>query len=222
MFQRPAFAAPPHLICLALTATFGMACSGDDNEKSAQERCEDADYCEFDEAENKARCEPGFTWEDPDDSDNFNCVEMRTNRPSSGEPSGPHRRARRFDAALVGRTRAQPSPPPEPEPGPQCDPGWELCGDACVDVQNDTEHCGGCSPCADGQVCDGGSCVNPPECRDVPCVGLSYCDLATGASLPGSTSTDQCGTNETCNLSTRLRMRHRVLVLQRSLQCRRR
>ena len=43
-----------------------------------------------------------------------------------------------------------------------CEPcqGATLCGEVCVDVQNDTANCGACgTSCADGQICSEGACV---------------------------------------------------------------
>jgi hypothetical protein len=51
----------------------------------------------------------------------------------------------------------------QPEGEGTCEPGWELCGDKCVDTQTDPEHCGGCDlPCTApehaGPICLGGEC----------------------------------------------------------------
>src|SRR5690606_35382353 len=39
----------------------------------------------------------------------------------------------------------------------------ETCGSIlCVDFDRDPDHCGGCdSPCGEGQICGGGTCINP-------------------------------------------------------------
>ncbi|MFW5966198.1 MAG: MXAN_6577-like cysteine-rich protein [Persicimonas sp.] len=66
-------------------------------------------------------------------------------------------------------------------PGEDADAGWDVgstcesdedvCDDACVDLQEDLQHCGECgNECADGEVCDQGSC-------QVYCGGeLTECD----------------------------------------------
>lgn len=83
-----------------------------------------------------------------------------------------------------------------------CEAGRTLCDGTCVDTSSDPAHCGGCSACPTGNLCENGSCVQPPEdCRQEPCSGFSYCDLGTGQCLPGCASTEQCGANEVCDLA---------------------
>ena len=83
-----------------------------------------------------------------------------------------------------------------------CEAGRTLCNGTCVDTSSDPNHCGGCDACPAGNLCENGSCTQPPEdCRQEPCSGLTYCDLATGQCLPGCSSTEQCGANEVCDLS---------------------
>lgn len=44
----------------------------------------------------------------------------------------------------------------------QCPEGQMMCGGACVDVQTDPTHCGGCATaCWLGQSCEAGRCVTP-------------------------------------------------------------
>jgi hypothetical protein len=38
---------------------------------------------------------------------------------------------------------------------------YTCCGDQCVDIQNDKQHCGDCRPCRSGQICRGGTCQCP-------------------------------------------------------------
>lgn len=46
------------------------------------------------------------------------------------------------------------------DPPVECDAPRQACGDACVLVDNDEAHCGGCGlPCAPDQPCVDGSCV---------------------------------------------------------------
>jgi hypothetical protein len=40
----------------------------------------------------------------------------------------------------------------------------------------------------------------PWDCREAPCPGLAFCDLATGTCLPGCAFDEQCGPNEACQL----------------------
>ena len=87
--------------------------------------------------------------------------------------------------------------------GPSCPTGRTLCGTDCVDTTSNPLHCGGCGrPCGANQVCSGSACQTPPDCRSVACVGLSYCDLATGLCNPGCALDTQCGANETCDITT--------------------
>ena len=62
------------------------------------------------------------------------------------------------------------------------DPATTRCGAACVDLQEDPEHCGAC-----GQSCgDGFACVDA-ECLDISIVlhGGGGCALGAGATAPG-------------------------------------
>jgi hypothetical protein len=86
---------------------------------------------------------------------------------------------------------------------PGCPPGRVLCGDTCVDTQADPLHCASCTnQCATGDVCANGTCQTIADCSVTPCVGLTYCQLATKKCLPGCISPDQCPTGEVCNIAT--------------------
>ena len=56
-----------------------------------------------------------------------------------------------------------------------CAPQFTPCGDACVHTGSDPEHCGGCEPCADGDVCLGGTCTE--LCSDAMVCGDQCVDL---------------------------------------------
>lgn len=86
-----------------------------------------------------------------------------------------------------------------------CAEGLTLCGGACVDVDSDPQHCGGCSKaCPTGQVCDQAACASgcsggKTDCSGA-CVDLQsdpwHCgDCATSCN-PGSV----CASGS-CNLS---------------------
>lgn len=46
-----------------------------------------------------------------------------------------------------------------------CGQGTQLCGQACVNLQTDLDHCGGCGQaCATDDVCDAGTCAS--ECSE--------------------------------------------------------
>lgn len=80
-----------------------------------------------------------------------------------------------------------------------CPPGKEMCGHRCVDVQNDSENCGGChqrcvtGACHDGQCCFaqghacsadyqccGGACTNGQCCKDTSASCSANSDCCSG------------------------------------------
>jgi hypothetical protein len=62
-----------------------------------------------------------------------------------------------------------PPPPPPPEiidsgvaPGTDAGEGKTYCGEKCVDLQTDSNHCGSCNTnCSGSELCVEGTCVNP-------------------------------------------------------------
>lgn len=67
----------------------------------------------------------------------------------------------------------------------ECVPGTEECGDDCVDIMEDPEHCGACNnPCDQGQVCNAGECVS--SCDE----GLTDCG---GACINTDDDPEHCG-----------------------------
>lgn len=81
-----------------------------------------------------------------------------------------------------------------------CDGGQAYCGGKCIDTQTNTLHCGGCNmPCADGDGCFAGECVQ--SCANASCEGFSYCDPDSQLCLPGCDYDDQCDFTEQCDLS---------------------
>jgi hypothetical protein len=81
--------------------------------------------------------------------------------------------------------------------------GRTLCGGECVDTASDPRHCGGCGiACSPGDVCQSSSCRPGGDCRETPCTGFTYCNLADGACMPGCASSGQCGSNESCDVAT--------------------
>ncbi len=87
---------------------------------------------------------------------------------------------------------------------PGCPTGYSLCGSACVNTSQDTAHCGTCDKaCTPGDVCDAGQCTTIEDCTVKPCVGLTYCDLATKKCKAGCVNESQCGNSETCEPTTR-------------------
>ncbi len=77
------------------------------------------------------------------------------------------------------------TPPIDSSGGPVCDPPQTLCGDACVDTDDDDAHCGGCDqPCDAGQMCSAGQCMAPCD------AGLEMCG---GACVDTDADPDHCG-----------------------------
>lgn len=62
----------------------------------------------------------------------------------------------------------------------ECDPGYDLCGAECVDLEHDRNHCGSCArACGAGQICQGGGCLsNPCPSGQHPCGGTCVSDLS--------------------------------------------
>jgi hypothetical protein len=87
--------------------------------------------------------------------------------------------------------------------GVNCEPPLRICGSDCVNTDADPRYCGDCeTACAAGDVCEGGRCIDPGDCRtnEVGCSGFSYCDEETGECLPGCATSAQCiGDNEVCD-----------------------
>ncbi len=90
------------------------------------------------------------------------------------------------DSATTGTTIDDPLTITEPSTTDEgCVPGTEMCGEDCVDIMEDPEHCGACdSPCDDGQACDAGECVSP--CDE----GLTDCG---GACINTDDDPEHCG-----------------------------
>ena len=63
----------------------------------------------------------------------------------------------------------------------ECPKPKVLCGGSCVDVADDTLHCGRCGHrCAHGQLCKSGKCVTPPQCKTASdCPAPAACHTAT-------------------------------------------
>lgn len=75
------------------------------------------------------------------------------------------------DGSSAGASGTGEMPPLPPDPPDQCPGVPEPCGDQCVDLQSDVEHCGACdSACASNESCSGGSCVCSGEL--FPCVSF--------------------------------------------------
>lgn len=90
-----------------------------------------------------------------------------------------------------------------PDGGTGCTDGEVRCGESCVGTDADPMHCGACdAACGQGEVCVSGACQMAPDCRNTPCVGLSYCDMTNGMCIPGCSEDAQCGENERCDLTT--------------------
>ncbi len=106
-----------------------------------------------------------------------------------------------------------------PQEGGPCEPvgvicpnGTTLCGEICVDTLTNRQHCGDCDlPCASGETCVDGACVQEPRCGDgVVQVELGEeCDDGVnsgldGGCLPGCVLGSICGDGvlggvETCD-----------------------
>jgi hypothetical protein len=65
-----------------------------------------------------------------------------------------------------------------------CDPGLAQCGNSCVDLSSNKQHCGLCaSSCGGNLVCVSGACACPPGFTDCAgsCVDLQVDDGNCGA-----------------------------------------
>ena len=95
---------------------------------------------------------------------------------------------------------------------PQCEPGFDLCGDECVDLGGNRLHCGECfDACLEGSECDEGFCqrfcevgceelVEECDLDDEVCKcrpGLTRC---FGVCVDPRNDPDHCGEcGDTCN-----------------------
>jgi hypothetical protein len=80
---------------------------------------------------------------------------------------------------------------------------WNACDDpdACRDGDLVERVCEGNGRST--RTCDRGQwgvCV-PPDCRQVPCAGLNYCDRGTGLCHPGCENSAQCGPGQVCEVA---------------------
>ena len=87
-----------------------------------------------------------------------------------------------------------------------CPSGWQFCNGTCADVTSDVANCGACGqPCANGQVCDAGTCraADSNTCTDA-CGGGRTCQAGTcvcpagqefcaGNCVDPQTSDEHCG-----------------------------
>ncbi|MGB1012680.1 MAG: LamG-like jellyroll fold domain-containing protein [Nannocystaceae bacterium] len=89
---------------------------------------------------------------------------------------------------------------PETTQASGCDPEQFACGDLCVDLASDPDHCGSCDlACTEGNVCQAGSCQ--PDCGELsPCAGGCFDTTIEPAHCGGC---DQaCAHNEVCAAGT--------------------
>ena len=62
------------LYWLILSVVFGMSCLGQPDSNATEHPCERSAHCVYDSENGESNCESGYTWEDPEDSNNYNCV----------------------------------------------------------------------------------------------------------------------------------------------------
>jgi hypothetical protein len=92
---------------------------------------------------------------------------------------------------------------------PGCPPGLTLCGDQCVDLFFDNQHCGGCfDPCGDEEACIEASCQcigqECVECDDDlcgSCSSVSFLPSLVPLARSGSTAGEDSGIESACGAS---------------------
>ncbi|MBQ9394446.1 MAG: choice-of-anchor L domain-containing protein [Proteobacteria bacterium] len=90
-----------------------------------------------------------------------------------------------------------------PDPGQNCTKDNEMmCGDVCVDVKSNAEHCGNCETvCNKGEYCDAGSCkkgeLTCNEDKGEMKCGDTCVDVTANPKHCG-TCNHKCGTDEIC------------------------
>ncbi len=96
-----------------------------------------------------------------------------------------------LDAAVV-----KPPDGGEPDGGPVC--LGAMCGEECVDLQTDLDHCGDCdAACSAGQRCQAGACeLDPCDSGLVECGGACVDPMTDGAHC-GSCG-NACDADESC------------------------
>src|SRR5690348_479343 len=89
------------------------------------------------------------------------------------------------------------APPSEalPDLAPPCGPALTLCGDSCVDVDNDDHHCGSCDVDCDNLPHTGTAACSAGACRVVLCAdGFADCNHDSSDGCEGDlTSAAHCG-----------------------------
>lgn len=90
--------------------------------------------------------------------------------------------------------------------GKSCATGEVACGNACVELQTDPDHCGGCGKACDpGETCVGGVC-NRSGCApdEIDCGGgVCIPDRDDACCVPLDCGPSRSGNEIACNLSTR-------------------
>lgn len=82
-------------------------------------------------------------------------------------------------------------------------PTSTRCGDTCVNIVTDPQHCGTCdAACESGWQCVRGTCLPPPPpiCTPGSCQGFMWCDTDTGRCEPGCESDAQCLADQVCTV----------------------
>jgi hypothetical protein len=124
-------------------------------------------------------CDDGLVMCDQD------CVDLDLSDEHCGGCDRPCEEGGCLDGACRGGT--------EPCEGPGCDgvcdPGLAACGEDCVDLQNDSAHCGSCfAPCVGGLPCQAGRCGEACPC--------GRCDTVE---LPSQLDVTQTGSTSAAN-----------------------
>ena len=66
---------PKHLFLFGFALALSTGCLTPTANTEAHP-CETAEHCIYDAARGESLCQEGYTWEDPSDANNFNCVLM--------------------------------------------------------------------------------------------------------------------------------------------------
>ncbi len=77
-----------------------------------------------------------------------------------------------------------------------CRPGLSRCGEVCVDLRTDPQHCGDCERTCDEVVCQDGECQEDCFADHTECEGA--CVLTSEDSLHCGDCATLCGSDEVC------------------------
>ena len=171
--------------------------------------CETASHCVYDAAAGASNCDEGYTWADPSDADNYNCVSVNDGSctPTSCDDqdaecgSIPDTCGNTLDCGTCAEGLTCGAGGPNQCGAGECTP--TTCTQAGAECSSISDGCGNildCGTCASGYSCNEN--VNPPVCvaDEGSCVPETCQSLGLdcGTASDGCGGTLDCGPCDTC------------------------